>query len=110
MDFDSQSSRSQSTVRQSLEEVVSQAAQEVGVPQLSCYTSFRLLNISITFSNAHLVLLCYIFTFSNSFKFVKMSRMPQQGQFFLLRVWGLHNSCTASNHHFPPQNHLLSLF
>ena len=25
---------------QSLEEVVSQAAQEVGVPQLSCYTSF----------------------------------------------------------------------
>ena len=22
---------------------------------------------------------------------------------FLLRVWGFHNSCTASNHHFPPQ-------
>ena len=40
-------------------------AQEVGVPQLSCYTSFGLLNISITFSHAHLVLLCYIFRFSN---------------------------------------------
>ena len=38
-----------------MEEVVSQAAQEVGVPQLSCYTSFGLLNISITFSNAPLV-------------------------------------------------------
>ena len=84
-----------------MEEVVSQAAQEVGVLQLSCYTSFGLLNISITFSNAHLVLLCYIFRFSNGFKHVKMSRMPQQGQFFLLRVWGLHNSCTASNHYFP---------
>ena len=48
--------RSQSTLWQSLEEVVSQAAQEVGVPQLSCYTSFGLLNISITFSNAHLVI------------------------------------------------------
>ena len=71
---------------------------------------FGLLNISITFSNAHLVLLCYIFRFSNGFKHVKMLRMPQQGQFFLLRVWGLHNSSTASNHHFPPQNRLLSLF
>ena len=40
---------------QSLEEGVSQAAQEVSVPQLSYYTSFGLLNISITFSNAHLV-------------------------------------------------------
>ena len=60
--------------------------QEVGVPQLSCYTSFGLLNISIIFSNAHLVLLCYIFRFSNGFKLVKMSRMPLQGQFFLLRV------------------------
>ena len=110
MDFDSQGSRSQSTLWQSLEEVVSQAAQELGVPQLSCYTSFGFLNISITFSNAHLVLLCYIFRFSNGFKHVKMSRMPQQGQFFLLRVWGLHNSCTASNHHFPPQNRLHSLF
>ena len=89
-------------IKQSLEEVISLAAQEVGVPQLSCYTSFGLLNISITFSNAHLVLLCYILTFSNGFKHVKMSRMPQQGQFFLLRVRGLHNSCTASNHHFPP--------
>ena len=89
---------------QSLEEVVLQAAQEVGVPQLLCYTSFGLLNISITFSNAHLVLLCYIFRFSNGFKHVKMSRMPQQGQFFLLHVWGLHNSCTESNHHSPPQN------
>ena len=38
-----------------MEEVVSQAAQEVGVPQLSCYTFFGLSNISITFSNAHLV-------------------------------------------------------
>ena len=95
---------------QSLEEIVSQAAQEVGVPQLPCYTSFGLLNINITFSNAHLVLLCYIFRFSNGFKHVKMSRMPQQGQFFLLRVWGLHNSCTVLNHHFPPQNYLLSLF
>ena len=38
-----------------MEEVVSQAAQEVGVPQLSCYTSFGLLNISITFSNEQLV-------------------------------------------------------
>ena len=57
-------------------------------PQLSCYTSFGLLNISITFSNAHLVLLCYIFRFSNGFKHVKMSRMPQQSQFFLLRVCG----------------------
>ena len=38
-----------------MEEVVSQVAQEVGVPQLSCYTSFGLLNIDITFSNAHLV-------------------------------------------------------
>ena len=75
-----------------MEEVVSQAAQEIGVPQLSCYTSFGLLNISITFSNAHLVLLCYIFRFSNGFKHVKISKMPIQGQFFLLRVWGLHNS------------------
>ena len=57
----------------------------VGVPQLSCYTSFGLLNISITFSNAHLVLLSYFFRFSNGFKHVKMSWMPQQGQFFLLR-------------------------
>ena len=40
---------------QSLEGVVSQAAQEVGVPQRLCYTYFGLLNISITFSNAHLV-------------------------------------------------------
>ena len=40
---------------QSLEEVVLQAAQEVGVPQLLCYTSLGLLNISITFSNAHLL-------------------------------------------------------
>ena len=77
---------------------------------LSCYTSFGLLNISITFSNAHLVLLCYIFRFSNGFKHVKMSRMPQQVQFFLIHVWGLHNSCTALNHHFPPQNRQLSLF
>ena len=69
---------------------LSQVAQEFGVPQLSCYTSFRLLNISVTFSNAHLVLLCYIFTFSNGFKHVKMSRMLQQGQFLLLRVLGLH--------------------
>ena len=99
-----------STLWQSLEEVVSQAAQGVGVPLLSCYTSFGSLNISITFSNAHLVLLCYIFRFSNDFKHVKMSRMPQQGQFFLLCVWGLHNSCTASNHHFPPQNCLLHYF
>ena len=106
-DFDSYGSRSQSTLWQSLEEVVLQAAR---VPQLSCYTSFGLLNISITFSNAHLVLLCYIFRFSNGFKHIKMSRMPQQGQFFLLRVWGLHNSCTVSNHHFLPQNRLLSLF
>ena len=74
------------------------------------YTSFGLINISITFSNAHLVLLCYIFRFSNGFKHVKMSRMPQQGQFFLLCVWGLHNSCTASNHHFPLHNRLLSQF
>ena len=109
-DFDSKGSRFLSILWQSLEGVVSQEAQEVGVPQLSCYTSFGLLNISITFSNAHLVLLCYIFRFSNDFKHVKMSRMPQQGQFFLLRVWGLHNSCTASKHHFPPQNRLLSLF
>ena len=50
-------------------------AQEVGVLQLSCYTSFGLLNISITFSNAHLVLLCYIFRFYNGFEHVKMSRM-----------------------------------
>ena len=56
--------------------------QEVGVPQLSCYTSFGLLNISITFSNAHLVLLCYIFRFSNGFKHVKMSRMPQKANSF----------------------------
>ena len=33
-----------------------------------------------------------------------MSRMPQPGQFFLLRVWGFHNGCAASNHHSPPQN------
>ena len=98
------------TLWQSLEEVVSQAAREVGVLQLSCYTSFGLLNISITFSNAHLVLLSYIFRFPNGFKHVKMSGMPQHRQLFLLRVWGLHNSCTASNHHFPPQNRLLSLF
>ena len=60
---------------------------------------FGLLNISITFSNAHLVLLCYIFRFSNGFKHVKMSRMPQQGQFFLLRVWGLaqHRTITFSS-------------
>ena len=31
--------------------------------------------------------------------------MPHQGQFFLLRVWGLPNNCTASNQHFPPQNY-----
>ena len=82
--------------------------QEVGVPQLSCYTSFGLLNICITFSNAHLVF-CYIFRFSNCFKHVKMLWMPQQGQFFLLRVWGLHNSSTASNHHFPLCQNLPSL-
>ena len=41
MDCDSLGSRSQSTPWQSLEEVVLQAAQEVGVPQLSCYTSFK---------------------------------------------------------------------
>ena len=41
---------------QSLEEVVSQAAQEVGVPQLSCYTSFGLLNISINKANSF----CYV--------------------------------------------------
>ena len=39
MDFDSKGSMSQSTLWLSLEEVISQAAQEVGVPQLSCYTS-----------------------------------------------------------------------
>ena len=38
-----------------LEEVVSQAVQKVGVPQLLRYTTFGLLNISITFSNTHLV-------------------------------------------------------
>ena len=84
--------------------------QEVGFPQLSRYTSFGLLNISITFSNAHLVLLCYIFRFSNGFKHVKMSRMPQQSQFFLLRLWRLHYSCTALNHHFPFQNRLFHNF
>ena len=67
-----------------MDDVASQAAQEVGVPRLSCYTSFGLLNNSIKFSNAHLVLLCDIFRFSNGFKHVKMSRMPQQGKFFLL--------------------------
>ena len=46
-----------------MEEVASQAAQEVGVPQLSCYTSFGLLNISITFSNAHLVF-NFVFNFA----------------------------------------------
>ena len=72
-------------------------AQEVGVPQLSCYTSFGLLNISITISNAHSVLLRYIFRFSNYLQARQNVGMPQQGQFFLLRVWGLHNSCTTSN-------------
>ena len=37
---------------------------------------------TITFSNAHLVLLCYIFKFSNGFKHFKMSRMPQQANSF----------------------------
>ena len=57
---------------QSLEEVVSQAAQEVGVPQLSCYTSFGLLNISITFSNAHL-----LFNFAFNFAVLKVWREPR---------------------------------
>ena len=65
-----------------MEEIVSQAAQEFDVPKLSCYTSFGLLNISITFSNAHLLLLCYIFRFVNGFKHVKMSMMPQKANYF----------------------------
>ena len=54
-----------------MEEVVSQGAQEVGVPQLSCYTSFGLLNISITFSNAHLV-----FNFAFNFAVPMVWREP----------------------------------
>ena len=57
-----------------------------------------LLNISITFSNAHLVLLCYIFRFSSGFKHVKMSRTPQQGQFFLLHVWGTSQQLHSVEH------------
>ena len=55
-----------------MEEVVSQAAQGVGVPQLSCYTSFGLLNISITFSNAHL-----IFNFAFNFAVPMVWREPR---------------------------------
>ena len=55
-----------------MEEVVPQAAQEVGVPQLSCYSSFGLLNISITFSNAHLV-----FNFAFNFEVPMVWREPQ---------------------------------
>ena len=56
----------------SLEEVVSRAALEVGVPQLSCYTSFGLLNISIKFSNAHLV-----FNFAFNFAVPMVWKEPQ---------------------------------
>ena len=28
--------------------------------------------------------------------------MPQQSQFFMLCLWGLHNSCTTSNNHSSP--------
>ena len=52
--------------------VVSHAAQEVGVPQLSCYTSFGLLNIRITFSNAHLV-----FNFAFNFAVPMVWREPR---------------------------------
>ena len=47
-------------------------AQEVGVPQLSCYTSFGLLNISTTFSNGHLV-----FNFAFNFAFPMVWREPR---------------------------------
>ena len=52
--------------------MVSQAAQKVGVPQLSCYTSFGLLNISITFSNAHLM-----FNFAFNFAVPMAWRKPR---------------------------------
>ena len=55
-----------------MEEVVSQAALEVGVPQLSCYTSFGLLNISITFSNAH-----FVFNFAFNFAVQRVWREPR---------------------------------
>ena len=55
-----------------MEEVVSQAAQGVGVSQLSCYTSFGLLNISITFSNVHLV-----FNFAFNFPVPMVWREPR---------------------------------
>ena len=55
-----------------MEEVVSQAAQKVGVPQLSCYRSFGLLNISIIFSNAHLV-----FNFAFNFAVPMVWREPR---------------------------------
>ena len=44
----------------------------VGVPQLSCYTPFGLLNISITFSNAHLV-----FNFAFNFAVPMVWREPR---------------------------------
>ena len=55
-----------------MEEVVLLAAQEVGVPQLSCFTSFGLLNISITFSNVHLV-----FNFPFNFAVLIVWREPR---------------------------------
>ena len=50
----------------------SQAVQEVGDPQLSCYTSFGLLNISITFSNAH-----FVFKFAFNFAVPMVWREPR---------------------------------